>query len=338
MYNRISMEYINIYDLIKYLSIKNIICSLGLFILGFLPWSFSFLWIIGSRYKDIINSIFSYFRDNSQNKLNEKWKKLKKTEKFLSLNSIVFFSMLIFAVLYGIKYTYLILILMFPASCLSGYFWYEYMYRKQRDKSIFFATFIPNILFIVCSFIALFGHDYINKLTIYGFNFLVIPLIIIFFLIPLISIFSVILKGRIPAFLANIILMISLSFVLTPGIFNFITLNGGESDLIEFADRANHDKVKLYSFMNSQKYSLMYYYDGDIEYRKNIDYEWLRKLLIENQKDYIITEIKNLWKIEEKNIKYMILDSGNRYCLIKYLPEVMEKAMEQEKEPEIIIN
>ena len=327
------------YDIIKTISIKNCLNAICLFLLGFMPWTFSFLWIIGSKYKDIKNSIISYFKDNSQDKLNEKWHKLSKVDKFISLNTITFFTALIFALLYGSKYIYLILFLTFPASCISGHYWYEYIFRKKHDKSIFFATMIPNLLFIICSFVGLFGHNFINTLTTYGFNFLIVPLVIIFFVIPLISIFSIILKGRIAAFISNIILMVSLSFVLTPGIFNFITINGGEQDLIEFARRSNSDKVKLSTFTASKKYSLVYYYDGEVDYHSNKDFKWLKEFLATSDNGYVITEIKDLWNIESENIKYMLLDSGKRYCLIKYLPEVKEESNDETNiEPELIIN
>lgn len=330
-------EFLNTYNIFRYFHLKNLVQVCWLIILSFLPWLFAFLWIIGTKFKDIINSVLSYFKDNSQEKLKEKWKKLNKVDKFLSLNTITFFTTLIFAILYGSKFIYLILFLTLPASCIAGHYWYEYMFRKEHAKSIFFATMIPNLLFIICSFIGLFGHNYINKLTVYGFNFLIIPLIIIFFVIPLIAIFSIILKGRIPAFVSNLILMISLSFVLTPGIFNFITINSGENDLIGFARTANIDKVKLATYTSSKKYSLVFYYDDKIDFHKNNETEWLRNYLKDNKDDYIITEIKDLWAIESANIKYMLLDSGIRYCLIKHLPRILEEEMEQQKEPEITI-
>ena len=156
--------------------------------------------------------------------------------------------------------------------------------------------------------------------------------------IKIIGIFSVILNARIPAYISNLILIISLSFVLTPGIFNFITINGGENDLIEFARKANTDKVKLSTFTASKKYSLVYYYDNIVDFHLNNDFVWLETFLETNKKDYVITEIKDLWTIEEKNIKYMLLDSGKRYCLIKHLPKVEEEQQQEEKkEPEINI-
>lgn len=330
-------EFISAYSIFKYIGIKKFLSGIVLFILGFMPWTCAFLWIIGSRFKDICNSVISYIKDDSQDKLGEKWRRLSKTDKFLSLNTIVFFTSLIFVILYGSKYIYLILFLMFPAACISGHYWYEYIVRKQRDKSIFFATILPNIMFIIFSVLLLFGHSYINKLSIYGYNHLIIPVVIVFFLIPLISIFSVILKGRTSAFIANLILMISFSFIITPNGYNFIVTNSGEGDLIKFARKAHEDKVNLSAFLPSKKYSLVYYYDGNIDFHKDNDYKWLKNFLQQNQNDYVIVEIKALWAIEDQEIKYMLLASEKRYCLIKHLPKVVEQQMEQEEEPEVII-
>lgn len=332
-------EYIQIYNFLNYFNIKNTLIVMGFFILGFSPWSFSFLWILGSKAKEILNSIFSYFKDNSEEKLKEKWNNLSKIDKFLSLNTIVFFTSLIFALLYGSKYTFLILFLMFPASCISGHYWYEYMIRKEHDKSIFFATMIPNLILIVCSLLGLFGHNIINKWLFQGLNHLILPLVIIFFVIPVISIFAVILKSRIVPYASNIILMISLSFVITPTIFNFIALNGGENDLINFAQIANKDNAPLTAFIPAKKYSLIYYYDKPITFHNNKDFDWLEKYLKENPYTYVVVEIKDMWDIEAKNIKYMLLDSGKRYCLIQHMATSLQEIQEPEDntEPKVIV-
>lgn len=324
------------YNLFNYISIKNMLITIGIFILGFSPWAFSFLWILGQKLKDTVMSVFSYFKDNSQEKLKEKWKKLSKVDKFLSLNTIVFFTALIFALLYGAKYTYLILFLIFPAACLSGHYWYEYIIKKEHDKSIFFATMIPNLIFIICSLIGIFGHNILNTWIFQGLSHLLIPLIIIFFVIPVISIFAVLLKGRIVPFTANIILMISLSFVITPTIFNFISLNSGENDLINFANIANKEKVELAAYIPSKKYSLVYYYDKPVVFHKNNDIKWLKEYINTNKQAYIVVEIKDMWDIEENKIIYTLLDTGKRYCLIKYMdPELLKK--EDTEEPQIIL-
>jgi len=329
-------EYTNAYNFLNYIDIKEIVKAIGLFLLGFSPWVFSFLWILGRRFKDIVNSVISYFKDNSQEKLKEKWKKLSKVDKFLSLNTIVFFTTLIFVVLYGTKYIFLILLLIFPASCISGHYWYEYIVKKEHDRSIFFATMIPNLILIICSLAGLFGHNILNQWLFQGLNHLMLPLIIIFFIIPVISIFAVILKGRIVPYAANIILMISLSFVITPSLFNFMTLNGGENDLINFAGIANKDNVQLTAYIPSKKYSIGYYYDKPVIFHNNNDITWLKNYLKENPLAYVIVEIKELWTIEDNNIKYMLLDSGKRYCLIQHMSYEIEK-MEDNTEPELII-
>lgn len=334
--NHYIKEYIDAYNIIKYSGVKEIFYSLGLFLLGFLPWAFSLIWVLGSKIKDIYNSVISYFKNNSDDKLREKWNKLRQAEKFLSVNTIVFFTSLIFSIIYGLKYNFLILFLMFPAACISGYYWYEYIIKNKHDKSIFFATLIPDLLLIICSLTALFGHNMLNTLITKGLNFLFVPLIIIFFIIPLIGIFAIILKGRIVVFISNIILMVSLSLVLTPSIFNFISMNSGENDLITYAQKVNAEKVSLSAFISEPKYSLVYYFDNYIKFYTNQDWNKLREYLNNNKNDYAVVEIKDLWTIEEKGIEYMLIDSGKKYCLIQYLP-LYKKKVEEQNEPEVII-
>lgn len=329
-------EYLQPILIIKNWGFKDGLYVLGVFLLGFLPWSFSFLWVLGSRFKGILNSFISYFKENSEDKLREKWNKLRQIEKFLSLNTILFFTTLIFAIIYGKEFTFLILFLMFPAACISGHYWYEYIVKKKHDKSIFFSTLIPDVTLIVISLIGLFGHNVLNQWLFKGLNHLFIPLIIIFFVIPLIGIFAVILKGRLIVFISNVILMISLSFIIAPSIFNFISINGGENDLISYAQIAHKDKVVLAAFIPSKKYSLVYYYDNYVKFFNNKDLEGLKQYLINNPKDYVAVEIKDLWDIEEKGIKYMLLDAGKRYCLIQHMDYETEK-LEDKTEPEVIL-
>ncbi len=330
-------EYFSVYNFLKYSGLKEYLWVIVFAIFCFLPWAFSFLWILGTKAKDSFISFISYFKDNSQDKLHEKWYKLKKIDKFISLNTIVFFTALFFALLYGSKYTFLILFMVFPASCIAGRYWYEYIIKRRHDKSIFIATIVPNLALIICSLLGLFGHNILNQWLFQGFNNLIIPLIVIFFAIPVISIFAVLLKGRIIPFIANILLMISLSFVLAPSIFNFMTANGGENDLISFANIAKADETTLTAYIPSKKYSLVYYYDKPILFHNNDDLEWLKKYLDENPFAYVIVEIKDLWGIEDEKIRYMLLDSGNRYCLIQKMPDVEGFDEQEEQEAEVIV-
>lgn len=330
--NKFGFSFINNYINSWNFNIK----SLAWFIIGFLPWSFSFIWILGCKFKDILNSVFSYFKDNSETKLKEKWNNLKLSDKFISLNTILFFTTLIFTLFFAEKYKFLVLFLMFPASCISGYYWYEYIVKKKHSKSIFFATLIPNIVLIICSLVGLFGHNVLNKWILQGFNHLIVPLIIIFFIIPIIGIFAVMLKSRKIAFVSNIIMMISLSFLLTPNVFNFISLKTGENDLIKYAQMAQKDKVIISAFLEKSKYSLPYYYDNNVMFYNNKDLDKLKTYLKENPQNYVIVAIKDLWDVEAKNIKYMLLDAGKKYCLIQHLSYEMEK-LEDKTEPEVIV-
>ncbi len=313
-------KYLAAYNIFKYSSIKQIVEMLSYFILGFSPWIFSFLWVLGYRSKNIYHSIVSYFKDNSQEKLKSKWNKLKRTDKFISLSTIVFFISFIPALFFGAEYKFLVLFMIFPAACISGHYWYEYIIMVKHRKSIFFSTIIPNLIMIIFSLTGLFGHNMLNRLVFQGLNHLLIPLIIIFFAIPVIGIFSVIVEGKKVPFAANVILMISLSFVITPGIFNFMSINGGENDLISFASIANKDDAQLTAYISEKKYSLEYYYDKPVKFIEKQGIEKLKEILESNPETYVVVEIKDMFKVEEQEIKHKLLESGKVYCLIKYAP------------------
>ncbi|MBE7705442.1 MAG: hypothetical protein E7Z90_06510 [Cyanobacteria bacterium SIG29] len=329
-------EYLSACNFIKYTGLKESFKVLFLIFIGSMPWSCSLIWIIISKFKEIKTSTLAYFKDNSQNSLQEKWQKLRTTERFLSISTIIFFTSLIFAFLYGAKFTYCILFLLFPASCITGFYWYEYIVKKEHDRSIFLSTIIPNLILIICSLIGLFGHNLINTTIMHDLKNIIVPLVIIFFIIPVIGIFSVLLKGRIIAFLSNIILMISIASILTPTFFNFIMLNGGQNDLISFSNLAKNENIKLATFIPSKKYSIAYYYDKPINYHNNEDINWLKDYLLKNPDNYVIVEIKDLTRIEENKIPYMLMDSGKRYCLIQHMPSNMRN-IDNEEEPQIYI-
>ena len=119
--------------------------------------------------------------------------------------------------------------------------------------------------------------------------------------------------------------MFFLTFIITPSFFNFMSLNGGENDLITFADKAKTENTELVAYIPSKKYSINYYYDKKVNYHKTGDTEWLRAYLKNNPKSYVIVEIKELWDIDEAKIPYMLIDSGRRYCIIQHLPYEIKK-------------
>ena len=329
-------DYLSTLNFLKYIGFKKALIVLTIFLAGFLPWTFSFIWIISSKAKGILNSIQSYFKDNSQIKLYDKWQTLKTTDRFLSINTIVFFTASTFAILYGSKYTFAILFLLFPASNIAGFYWYEYIVKKEHDRSIFFATLVPNFVLIICSLIGLFGHNFINTAITHELKGIIVPLVMIFFVIPLFGIFTVLLKGRKTLFASNLILMIAISFILAPTFFNFMITTGGQKDLITFAQLAHKEKTKLTAFLPSQKNSITYYYDDEVTFHKNAEIEWLREYLDKNPQDYVIVEIKALWDIEANKIPYLLIDSGKRYCLIQHSPTSLREIKEAE-EPEVIV-
>ncbi len=311
-------KFLDAYNIFKYSGLKEMAEMLWYFVLGFSPWIFSFLWVLGYRSNNIYHSIISYFKDNSQDKLKSKWNKLKRTDKFISLSTIIFFISFIAAFFFGAKYKFLTLFLIFPAACISGHYWYEYIIMVKHRKSIFFSTIIPNLIMIMFSLIGLFGHNILNRLLFQGLNHLLIPLIIIFFAIPVMGIFSVIVEGKKVPFAANVILMISLSFVITPSIFNFISINRGENDLISFAAIANKDDAPITAYISSKKYSLEYYYDKPVQFIERQGVEKLKEYLENNPDTYVVVEIRDMFKVEESEIKHILLSSGKIYCLIKY--------------------
>ena len=75
--------------------------------------------------------------------------------------------------------------------------------------------------------------------------------------------------------------MIALSSILAPTFFNFMIANGGEKDLITFANLASKENVKLTAYIPSKKHSITYYYDDKVNFKHNNDIKWLKNFLKE---------------------------------------------------------
>ena len=122
-----------------------------------------------------------------------------------------------------------------------------------------------------------------------------IPIVVAFFICGLF-------RRRITAFLAYVVLIMFLSGIMIPKLFN-IWYGFGQDELMEFAKYAKQNELKLGAYNIWERFSLQYYYDGDVEYFQ--DGEAYGVVVVEND------------VLPELTLKYNVIKKGKRYSLVE---------------------
>ncbi len=287
-----------------------------IFLGGILPWTGSFIAMICTQAKNICKFFKEYFSNLSYDILDLKWNKLDYPQRFIFLNLIAFVVIFLFFSVSSTKLPTYILPVMFPASCLLSVFWCDYIYYKKFEKPVLIAANITNGIFIIASLVALFTGYFLPEDLETEIERFKIPVLIMFFFVPMIGVVASIVKNRLLVFLTNVLFMMCLAGISSLFVFNFVATVGGENDLIKFAIKAQQEGVKLGNFNFGQKYSLNYYYDNFVDYQGDFDLDWLRDYFEKYPDGYIIIKIKDLKELDDAQFKYSTLESGRRYCII----------------------
>ncbi len=286
------------------------------FIVGFLPWTISFIAMLTDKTKGFFVEVKDYFKNTKFTDIQHKWNDLTNQRKFLALNTIFFLFTFLFFSAASTKLPTYILPAMAPAAFLLGYYWYEYIYEAKHNNKILISTIILNSIFIIAAIAAIFVPLFIKDAELLAnINTFRSSAILVLAIIPLAGIFTAILKQRMATFIVNVALMVGIMIICASSIFNFMC-TFGENDLIKYALKAKEEKVKLATYDFGKRYSTIYYYDGIVDFQTENNLEWLKSYTEKNPKAYVIVKIKNMEELD-KNFKYNIIDAGRKYCLIR---------------------
>ena len=72
--------------------------------------------------------------------------------------------------------------------------------------------------------------------------------------------------------------------------------------------------MKLATFEFGHRYSVIFYYQNNVDINENQDYEWLNKKLDDGY--VVVLKNKNILQMPPE-IKFEVIDSGNKYSLVK---------------------
>ncbi len=285
------------------------------FIAGFLPWTLFFISMLIDKIKSCYVKTKSYFFENKEKSLASKWEDFNSLHKFLALNIVFFIFTFLFFSSSSTKLPTYILPAFAPAAFLLGNYWVEHIVGLEHDRKIMISTIILNSVLVIAAIAAIFTPLYLSGDLLKDVNLFRTPVIVLLFVVPSIGIFASIVKQRMLTFFTNIILVIGISLIGSLYVFNFIC-KFGENDLINFAIKAKNDKVKLATYDFGRRYSLIYYYEGVIDFQTENDVDWLKKYSSENPSAYVVVKLKNLESFD-RNFKYKVVDTGKKYSLVK---------------------
>lgn len=258
--------------------------------------------------------------------INPNFKKLKEIQwdncrlknKFLVANTLTLIIGLIFALIFQSKQFYLILFLMFPISCITSHYIDNFLKQRFDVKNVFKIISIICIIPILTSIFLMFSNHNAFGIQKEIKEVFFMPIVIVSYIIPIFVIIFCIVKNKIMLIITYLITMIYLSGIITPYLYTFISMTTGENDLINFATNTNTQNKKLLAFISKKKYIIPYYYDKNVEFHNNKDYNFLKEYLKNNKDANVIIKIKDLNNIEKEGINYNLVNTGKKYCLIEY--------------------
>lgn len=143
------MQIFSRFDYIKHGNpIQILTGSLFLFILGFMPWIFSFIAQIIVYFKKHIKDTGEYF---------SKFNNLQPLERFMAVNVLFLIVIFVFQLMPGMSITQPAI---FPAVMILGKFWFDYVCKDEHCRAINISTLFLNFLFILTALILIFMTQY----------------------------------------------------------------------------------------------------------------------------------------------------------------------------------
>lgn len=262
------------------------------FLVGFLPWTLSFIF-----------SCVDYIKKQG----------IKNLDRFYTINFIGFmFTMLFFSVARTKLVTYILPLYLFVAL-MTGFAWEKYIKEDKFKKAMELSVYITNGVFLFLGAVMIFAQ-YILPQEIYteikGAQLFVI---LLFIIVPFVGIVAQKKQKKIIVFATYIIFTMILSGFGMPKMMK-TWYNFGQNDLMEFATYAKDNNKKLVVETIPERFSISYYYKAKPVYLLYSTSEMLNKYL-EDEDVLLLIETKNLEKMKN-GLRHKVIKTGKRYSLI----------------------
>ena len=265
-----------------------LIYYLPTFLIGFLPWSLSF--ILGLKKLIISNK-----------------------NKFITMNLIGFvFTFVFFSISKTKLITYILPLYPF-AAILTSYIWLKF------DKEVKYSIYVTNSIFVVFAILLSFAAIYLPQNIYASIKSVQISVIALFLIIGL---YGLIDKNKWRVFCSYLILIAVLSGIMMPKFFN-IWYSYGQDDLMNFANYAKEKQLPLGAYNIWERFSLQYYYAGNIEYFQDGEAygaKYVSTTKFNNSFKNSLVVIENAdFESLNKTMKLKTVLTGKRYSLVKEL-------------------
>ena len=213
----------------------SIIYYIPTFIVGFLPWTLSFL----AGFKKLFT---------------------EKRNDLVTMNLIGFIFTFVFFSVAGTKLITYILPVYPMCAVLCAYMWTNIRFKKEINFSIKFTSVVFIIFAVLVSFAVLYLPAEIHSII----KPVQIPTILVFLICALFW------RNKLQAFISYLVLIAFLAGIMIPKYLN-IWYSFGQNELMSYAKYAKEYKLPLGAYNLWERFSLQYYYDGNVEYFQNGD-------------------------------------------------------------------
>lgn len=298
------------------------------FLLGFLPWTFTFIAFLYDGFKKIAAK-FKAVEGGAKDKFLALFETTTNEQKlllFCSINFIIIF--LLFSISSTKLPTYILPV--FPAaSLLTGYYWWVSDEKCENEKTIYNLTLSFAIIFILAAIgasIAGYFLPYELKYKIDAFRhatIIGIYLVAIFLILRLNS------KRALSIFSGYILTMFFVIALSVSQIFNFVYANG-ENEIVRYSiiSARPNNMAQLVTFDFAVKPSVMIEYKNKVNFITDPDFNELDRLLqYKDGPTFVIIKNKNLKNNKEYQQalkkRLELINSGEKYSL--YVKDVLNE-------------
>ena len=269
---------------------------------GFFPWSISCfsVWI-----KDLISIL-------KKRTLSWNIKSLSTEQRFIFYNLIAALFTLTFFTSSKTKLITYILPMYGSLACLGAYVWYNYMKNFSDERIINITVYATGGVFILASFASILTPLYLPEQLYQDISGVKTFCIISSFAFGLATILFTGRKLYKAVFMSYVILILAFSAYATEKFFE-IDYAFGQNDLLKFAEYAKKHNITLTTYGFAHKYSLIFYSNQPVLYKRHMKPSELEKAL-DKDKNMVIIPYKKMKEL--KNISFDIIKDGRKYALI----------------------
>lgn len=284
------------------------------FVLGFMPWIFSFCSMIASYIARAVKSL--------KNKCCIVPDAMTNEQKFFVISLWCFIISVCVLICYP-DYNYAKLIpSVFFASMLVSYYWYKYVNFDIHKISINFSSLFYYSVLLIFTISGILSYFFLSSVQKTYVVPLLPPVICVTLFVAIPGIIAVCLKRKFFNYTVHVLSSILFFFLLTGLFFNYVN-SFGENDLVNFSIKAQKDGARLATYDIPNKYSMSYYYKGAVVFNQKLSAEEIFSNYGNTAEVYVVLKLSDLAYFD-KFFVYEIVATGRQYCEItniKYLPK-----------------